>query len=104
MDSDVQKILDAANEMKEAFKRLEVRKAFTAGQAGAIADAAKAFRWLRACQLSELRAAFDAEYAAFLERLNEQARTKGSRSGGAGPTRSVGAGPSRSVGAGPEKD
>lgn len=88
MDSDVYELLELAEEMKELFKRLEARGLASFERPGdgvagaahkrfeAVADAAKGFRWLRAVQLSLLKAAFDKDYAAELERLNRLARTR----------------------------
>ena len=82
MDSDVQKILDAAEAMKGCFERLEVRGVKSFAEKGlaeesaavrynAVSSAANTMRWFRAVELSLLRAAFDTEYAADMKKLTE---------------------------------
>ena len=76
MDSDVEKILEAADQMKECFKALEARSSLDAEHYNAVCSAANTFRYFRMIEISRLRAAFDPEYAEELEKLNRQARTK----------------------------
>jgi len=73
VDSDVQKILDAADQMKVSFKALEARRSLEWDEKKAVARAANQFRLFEGCHLAELRAAFDPEYAKELERMTKQA-------------------------------
>lgn len=70
MDADVQKILEAAEQMKVAFKALEARKSLPLDRQKAIAKAANMFRFFEGTDLSLLWAAFDQEYKAELDSLN----------------------------------
>jgi len=85
MDSDVQKILDCCEQMKECFIRLEGRgvKSFAekglpeeaaAKRYNAVGSAANTLRWFRAVEMSLLRAAFDPGYAAELEKMNRMVK------------------------------
>ena len=76
MDDDVQKILDAADIMKAAFKDLERRQALTPDQHNRVDSAANTFRWFEGIELSLLRAAFDPDYAKELEDLTREAKVK----------------------------
>ena len=75
MDKDVRKIFDQVEEMMSVFNKLEARKALAPRQLFAVENAANGFRFFERMYLYELRAAFDAEYAEELKRLNRLART-----------------------------
>ena len=62
--------------MKVSFRHLEKRKAMPKGRYDAVCSAANTFRWFSSVELSRLRAAFDPEYKAEMERLNRMAKTK----------------------------
>jgi len=85
MESDIQKILDAARAMKAAFKLLEVRGVKSFAEAAgheqaaidrynAVRSAANTFRWFEGVELSLLRAAFDSVYADEIKKMNIIAR------------------------------
>lgn len=74
MDSDVAKILQAAEQMKECFKALEARRSLDAEHYNAVCSAANTFRYFRMIEISRLRAAFDPEYAEEMRKLNLEAK------------------------------
>jgi hypothetical protein len=74
MDSDIKQILDLAERMKVTFKKLEARQMVSDRQYQAIRSAANMYRFFEGTNLSELRAAFDPEYAAQMKRLTKIAK------------------------------
>lgn len=62
-------IIEAADALQGRLDKLAARQTFTLDRQAAVRQAADGLRGLRAWQLSLLRAAFDAEYAASMERL-----------------------------------
>ena len=90
MDSDVKKILDCCEVMKECFIRLERRGVKSFEEPGedpdekiagdrynAIAAAANTFRWFRDIEIAGLRAAFDPEYKEQMKILTLKSKAGG---------------------------